>query len=547
MPSIEVSLKDLEKLVGKKLDINKLQDDLFNLKLELDRWEQDSMIIELEYDRPDLISTEGIARQMKGYYGIETGLKKYEFKDSKTTVTMSKELDKYRPYAEYFIAKNVVLDDAAVKQLMQVQEKLHEVYGSNREKASIGVYDLDKTTSKFEYKAVKPEEIKFIPLESNELMNGREILSKHPKGIAFAHLLKGFDKYPLLLDDSGKVLSMPPIINSEDTKVDENTKNLFVDVTGTDEKTVNMITVILATMLAERGAVIEKVKVVKGKEEKTTPVIIEKEMKLDSSYVEKVLGLKLTPKEIVNLLEKQRFKATAKGNEIKVVVPCYRFDIMHPVDLVEEVSCAYGLNNMKPILPNVATVGERHKIEKISWKVRELMIGLGFQEVATFIMGNKEKLNIMDEKPIELLNPMSEEYNAIRQSLIPKLLEVLSNNTHHELPQKVFEAGDVVLFTNRGETKTDTKRHLAALIISPSVGFTEAKSVLEALLRGFGIKPEYKEKTAKPFLEGRTAEVFDSEKKRKIGVIGEIHPDILLKFGLENPVAGFEIEAEKLL
>ena len=541
MATIEVDKKDLEKMLGKKLDEKKLEDELFDMKLELDKKERDKLFIELEYDRADMLTTSGIARQMKGYYNIETGLKKYEFQESETEVKIDEEMKKYRPYAEYFIALDYPMNEDSVKQLMQVQEKLHEIYARNRTLASIGIYDFDKTSKQFTYKPMKPEEIKFIPLEKKQKMTGEEILEKHEKGKTYKHLLEHLDKYPLLMDSEGKVLSMPPIINSENTRVDENTQNLFVDVTGTDEKIVKEITVLLSTFFAERGAKIQKVKIKYGKEEKITPELDYKEMNLKPDEVRRTLGLNLTNADMITLLKKQRFGAKQEEGFIKTTIPPYRIDILHPVDLIEEIACAYGLNNMKPSMPNITTIGEIDKIEKRTRKAREAMAGLGFQEIATFILSNKDR---MMEKPIELKNPVSEEYNCLRNSLIPKMLEFMKANKHHELPQRIFEAGEVVLPTNKGETKTRTEKHLSSGIISQDTGYTEIKSYCEALLKELNIEPEFKPIEKSYFIKGRAAEII--HKNKKLGEIGEIHPETLEKFDLENPVALFEINLEKV-
>lgn len=541
MATIEVNKKDLEKLVGKKLDEKKLENELFDLKLELDKKENDTLYIELEYDRADMLTASGIARQMKGYYNIETGLREYEFENANTTVKIDKEMKKYRAYAQYFIAIDYPMNKNTIKQLIQVQEKLHVIYAKNRTLASIGIYDLDKTSKQFIYKPVKPEEIKFIPLEKTREMNGKEILEKHEKGINYKHLLEHLDKYPLLTDSENKVLSMPPIINSENTKVDEKTTNLFIDVTGINEKVVNEITILLATSFAERGAKIKKVKIKYGEKEKYTPELSYNEMNLKPDEVRRTLGLNLENNEIIRLLKKQRFNARQEEGFIKTTIPPYRFDILHPIDLIEEISCAYGLNNMKTTIPNITTIGGISKIEKKSIEARELMIGLGFQEIATFITSNKEK---MLEKPIELINPVSEEHNCLRNSLIPKLLEFLQANKHYELPQKVFETGEVIQLTNKGETKTKTIRYLASAITSLNTGYTEIKSNCEALLKNLGIKAEYKEIQKNYLIKGRAAEIIYKDKK--IGLIGEIHPIILEKFNLENPVSIFEINLEKI-
>ncbi len=541
MATIEVNKKDLEKLVGKKLDDKKLEDELFDLKLELDKKEEDTLFIELEYDRADLLTTEGIARQMRGHYGIETGLQEYDFEQSDTVVEMSKELEKYRPYAEYFIALSYPMNEDSVKQLMQVQEKLHEVYARERTLASIGIYDLDKTSKQFKYEARKPNEIKFIPLEKTKEMTGEEILEKHEKGKEYKHLIEHLDKYPLLMDSNGKVLSMPPIINSENTKVDEKTENLFVDVTGTSKKTVSEITILLATFFAERGAKIKKVKVKQESKERITPKIEYKEMNLKPDEARRTLGLNLDNLEMIRLLKKQRFGARQEEGFIKTTIPPYRIDIIHPIDLIEEISCAYGLNNMKPSLPNIATIGELHKTEKKTRKAREAMIGLGFQEIASFITSNKER---MFEKPIELLNPVTEEHNCLRNSLMPKLMEFFQANKHYELPQKIFEAGEAVTPTNKGEAKTRTETRIAGAVISRDAGYTEIKSICEALLKTMNKKAEFKEIEKHYFIPGRAAEIII--KNKKIGELGEIHPEILEKFQLENPVALFEINLEKI-
>ncbi|MEM0372829.1 MAG: phenylalanine--tRNA ligase subunit beta [archaeon] len=544
MATIEVSKKDLEKLVGKRLTLS--NDELFDMKLELDREEGDSLFIELEYDRADLLSAEGIARQMRGYYGIETGLKKYELGKSASTVTISEEMKKYRPYAQYFVALNVPFSDASVRQIMQIQEKLHYVYAKDRELASVGVYDYDKTSKNFVYEPIEPQKVKFVPLETNREMSGREILEEHPKGPPYACLLQHLDKYPLLSDDKGRVLSMPPIINSEDTKVDEKTKNLFVDVTGTDASVVNKITVVLATMLAERGAKIQTVAVKHGKELRHVPQLEYREKRFNPDYARRLLGVNISNDEMIRLLKKQRFDARLEQGQMHVIVPCYRFDVMHDVDIIEEIACAYGLNNMKPVLPNVATIGEAHKIEKKAAKARSLLTGMGFQEIATFILSSKETFEKAGgEKPAELANAQSEEYNCVRNSLIPKLIEFAQKNKHYELPQKFFECGEILAVTNKGEQKTETIKHVAAAITSADAGFTEIKSVCEALLRNMRVSAEYRETDDARFVRGRCAEIHRGDKK--MGIIGEVNPDVLTAFGLENPMAAFEVNVEKLL
>lgn len=549
MPSIEVSKSDLESLIKRKLDIENLNDILFDMKCELDRVEhdKDTMIIEVEHDRPDLLSTEGIARSMKGYFGIEKGLKKYDFKESGIKVEVDESVLKIRPFIRCAIARDVPFTDKSVKQIMQLQEKLHMSYAQRRSKASVGIYDLDKTKPDFIYKALKPEKIKFIPLEENKIMDANEILRKTPKGSEYADLLLNLPSYPLLVDSENTVLSMPPILNSEDTKLDEKTSNIFIDVTGLDERTVEEVLTTVTTLLAERGAEVQTVDIIYPDKKLTTPELKYEEILVNPEMVRREVGFDFDIRDMEELLKKSRFGCDTEGGNLRVTIPCYRFDIMHSVDIIEEIAMAYGYNNFEPILPNIATIGSIHKIERESNKVRDLMMGLGFQEVATFILSNKkifEKAKI-EEKVIELANPVSEEYNCLRNSLIPKLLEFLVANKHYELPQKIFEVDDVVEITNRGETKTKTKRMLSGAIISANAGFTEGKSVIEAVLRNLGVSPSFEATKDKTFLKGRVARIISRGKE--IGVIGEIHPEVLTNFGLENPAVAFEIELEKIV
>ena len=253
MPTITINYEDLIKLIGKEIPLDELEEIILLLKGEVEEVEGKEITIEVTADRIDLLSTEGWVRAIKGFLEIETGIPEYPILPATTHLKVDSSVLKVRPYIVAAIVRGVNLSEDALIQSLQLQEKLHMTWCRNRKKASIGIYDLDKIKPPITYLALPPEKIRFVPLDTKEEMNGREILEKHPKGIEFAHLLQGAPEYPLLIDSEGTVLSMPPIINSEDTRVTEDTKNLFIDVTGLSEDVINYALNTIVANLAERG------------------------------------------------------------------------------------------------------------------------------------------------------------------------------------------------------------------------------------------------------------------------------------------------------
>ncbi len=534
MVVIEIDKNDLLSLIGKQLSDEEIVETLFLIKIEA-KINENKIECELNPDRPDMFSVEGIAREMKGFLGIETGIKKYDVIDS--GIILKKQKAEVRPCIACGIIKDITLSDDLVKSLMQVQEKLHMTIGRNRRKVAIGVHDFDKIVPPLIYKDVDDE--KFVPLGKTEEMSIKEILEKHPKGVDYSHLVK--EKYPLIYDKQS-VISFPPIINSERTKVTENTKNLFIDVTGTDEKTVNQVLNILCCNIDERCGKIFSVKV----SNKVTPQLEPKEISMNVEEIDKILGIGLNESDIVEALEKMRyFVKKMKGGKIIAGIPAYRSDILHKIDVIEDVAVGYGYNNIEPILPKIATIGKQSELEKLSRKIRELMSGLGFQEVLSFVLTNKEnnfdKMNIKGECA-EILNPISSEHNICRTWLLPSLMKILSSNKHREYPQKVFEINDCVLLDETTETKTKQIRNLAAVISYDNSNLTEMKSIVETILSSLGYKYEIKDYNHPSFIESRCGEILiDGD---QIGFFGEIHPKILENWQLEKPVIGFEIRVD---
>lgn len=547
MPNINIDLNDLKSLLGKDYSIKEIKIYLQKLGIEVEEIITDGLKLEVPHNRPDLFGVEGIARSLKGVMGIETGMPDYEIKRSNIDTIVDPSVKETRPIILAGIIENIYFTKESLKALMDIQEKLHQVLGFDRSKISIGAYDLDKVYPPIRYTTVKPNEIKFTPLEFDEELTPEEILKRHPKGIDYAHLIQDFDRYPLLLDSKDQVLSMPPIINSEYTRVTPKTKSLIIDVTGINENAAEQALKVIMSAEGERGFELRSVRIKRKNNKFWTPKLGKSKRKLSISNANNMLGLNLSPESASKLMERMRYKTEGFNEDyISVIVPFYRFDIMHEVDLIEDLAIGYGYDNLKPKLPPIMTSGETHSIEETSQKTRMALTGLGFNEVMTFMLTSSElnfdKMRNKGEST-EILNPISEEYSILRTWLIPGLMKVLQENRQHELPQYIFEVGDVVLLDNDFETGAKNIRRTAGVTIGSDASFTYIKSVAESVLRELNKSWRVKHLKHPSFLEGRTAKIIEDEKQ--IGLIGEIHPEVILNFQLEHPVAGFEIDLSR--
>lgn len=539
----------MSELLGKKVDSNELENVVPWIGLDIEEKTENYLKVEYNPNRPDFSSQEGIARALRGFMEIETGLPKYKLSGSGVTVRVDPAIAEVRPYIVCAIVRNVSFNDENIVELIGMQEDLHWAIGRNRVKSSIGIHDFDSVEPPFEYRAVDPDGIRFVPLNWAVEITPREILEKHPKGIAYAHIMEGKSKYPIITDVNNDVLSFPPIINGVLTQLTEETRNLFIDVTGTTIRDITSTLNILVTALAEGGAKIESVKMEYPDGTITTPDFTPQKWNVSPDYVNRLLGLNLSQKEIIRSLEKVRMDAKLDDGKLKILVPAYRHDIMHEVDFVEEVAIGYGLYNLNPTIPETVTIAESHPYQKLSYFVRSILTGLGFNEVISFTLTNiKEHYEYMrtDGKPVELLNPVSSDYNMVRDALLPGLIKIFKVNKHEALPQKIFEVGDVVFYDPDAETNATRKLCVTAAITDKEVGFTDIKAIAEALLRELGCKQwKFSQISYPSFIEGRAASVEADGKM--IGKIGEIHPEVLNNFDLEYPIGAFEYDLEPFL
>jgi len=565
--SIISNLDDLEQLVGKKLPRNEeqLNELLYFLKCEISHpnigeeskgtrvdAHAELQIENVDTNRPDTWSTEGIARALRGILEIEPGLKKYPVsKKIATDISVDKELEHIRPFISCVVSQGATMSDTIIRGLIQLQEKLDQSYGRRRRRSSIGFYDFDLISPPLRYGATDADSIRFIPLEGSEALSLREILQKHPKGLEYGHILTDMERLPVLIDSKGKVLSFPPIINSNDLgKITPDTKNILVEITGTNENTVDSCLTILATTLADRGGQLQPARV-KYEYTKARPILTpnfkERIVRLSIQQTRKLIGLNLTRREITKLLRRARYDVQQySATGLTVSIPCYRLDILHPYDVIEDVAIAYGLNRIEPHWPSDLTVGGASPLEEYTDHVRELMIGFSYQEVLTFIMTSSEKLFLRMNQPptqlVEVSNPKVNTLTCLRPRLLPSLMEFLSNNTHVQYPQKLFEVGDCTVWREDGQPADIRK--LCCISAHARANFTEMKSVLEPLMMNLGFKFNLNATANPSFLEGRVGSVLIGDKE--VGEIGEIHPQVIENWRLEHPVAAMELDVSSM-
>ncbi len=525
MPVVTLNRVDLEQMVGR--DTNTIVAALPLLGADVECVTDD---VEVEFfpNRPDLFSVEGAARALRGILEVEVGLPHYVATHSGVTLTVDPSVDVVRPYVVCAVVRGVSMDDRTIKSLIELQEDLHWGIGRDRRKASIGIHDLSRVKPPFQYAV---GEIPFVPLDLPDLLTPAEILRVHPKGKEYAHLVD--NHHPLILDSENRVLSFPPIINGELTRITDATTDLFIDVTGCDMKAIQDCLRILVTALSDRGARIETVEVVGHNAHHVleTPDVAGTTYVLNRKDIETRVGTALDQETILASLAKVRMDAHAEGDLVSVTVPCYRTDIMHPVDIIEDVAIGFGYNNVPASYPKLGTIGKRLEQERRATSARGVLQGLGFIEVITLMLATESSEAVIIE------NPILEEHVSLRTSLLPGLIGTLALNQHRDYPQMVYEVGDVAHLLDKA--KVEERLLCSGVVASTEANFTEIKRLVSALLRELNVDYQVAESDHPTFIEGRRASILMN--KQVVGTFGEVDPDVLIDNKLVFPVAAFEL------
>jgi phenylalanyl-tRNA synthetase beta chain len=518
------------------------------VKGDVESLDGDAVSIEVkDSNRPDIWSVEGIARALRNQLEVSDRRQIIVTGRSSLRVVIDKRVEPIRPFISTAIVKGLKPSEEALKSWISLQEKLDLTYGRKRKRASIGLYQADIVASPLSYTVADPEQTSFVPLGSDAKSTLRQIVNNHPKGSEYGGIISHFDEWPILIDGKDRILSLPPVINSNDLgRITEDTRNVLVEVTGTDAETVHNTLKVMISSLAERGGRIYSCieTYTNGTRRRVeSPDLRPKPAKLSLSYLNKLLGTKLNHTEAARSAKKAGYKVQrSSGDTLRLAIPCYRIDIMHPVDIVEDIAIAQDLNKLKPEWPRIWTIGDLSRETYQTETIDEIMIGLGYQEVLTYVLTSPEVVDergqTKTENLVTLLNPKLTTHTVLRNSLLPSLLEFLSHNTHVDYPQRIFEVGASV---SRGERREQAReeRKVSALTIHAEAGFTEIRSALDALTQNLGQTLEIESTTNPTFLTGRCGRIMSEG--QEVGIVGEINPKILQAWGLNLPAAAFEL------
>ena len=618
MPVVDVDPDELRYLTGhdEKSD-DELKSDLFDLGLEFEGWtESEEFQLEFAPDRLDRLSVEGVARSLRYHYGDDRGVYVPSTNSAEWTIHVEDQPPE-RPYVTGAVVRGLDLSDGALESLIQLQEKLHATMGRKRAKGAIGVHDLtmlkgtdlrptdeqsssldrsggqDPTAASEEpqdemvgdaavepvggnaitYTGADPDEATFVPLDSDAEMTPGEVTEAHDTGQQYGDLVAGFDRVPALYDAIG-LFSFPPVINGRRTEVAEDSRDLFIEMTGTDQWTIDHMCSIVCYALEARGGAIERVDVeyaddAAGEYAGTTlsrPDFETRTKTVTLDRIESLLGVDLHPRDVVDYAERAGLTATERtvdeGTVFDVEIPPYRVDIIHPLDVVDDIGRALGFNSLEPTYPDVSTVGGRHDRSVLEDAARDTLVGLGFEDLLNFHMTNEaENFSRMglpepgdstdaDDSlvglagPVTIQEPYSEDYTILRTWALPSLMLVLENNTHRRYPQDLAEIGLAAGLDDSQNTGVSEHRTVAGVLARTDASYEDAKARLQAIAEAFGKDLETPATDHPTFIDGRAADVvLDGE---PVGVVGEVHPKVLVEHDLELPVAAFEFRLDAL-
>jgi len=534
MAVVTLNKKEIQKILG-KIDDEKLEGAISLFGTPVEKITKNEIEVEIAPNRPDMLSQQGVLRAMNSYFKNKTKEYKTKKPEKNYEVQIDPSVRQVRPFTACAIVKNLKFDDEKIKEIIDIQEKLHSTFGRNRKKMAIGIYPLEKIKLPITYKAESPDKIRFIPLEMDKELTGRQILSKHPAGREYAHLLQDAKKFPIFIDSNKEILSMPPIINSHKTgKITEQTKEVFIECSGFDlnilQKTLNII----VTTLSDMGGEIYQMNLQYNKKT-VTPDLTPEKIKINLEEAEKLLGIKLKEQEVKTLLSKMGYSY----NKGEAEVPAYRTDILHPVDIYEDIAIAYGYDNFLPQIPEISTIGKEDEKETRKRKIAHILAGLSLLEVSTYHLSNKSdvKKTGIRSKQTEILESKTD-FSVLRPSLLVNSLKVLSENVDAKYPQKIFELGKI--FDNE---LNETER--LCIAISGETDFTEIKQILDYLMRMLSLEYKIEEAEHPAFINGRCGKIIVDNKE--VGFLGELSPSIIKNWHLKMPTVALEIDIEGLI
>ena len=562
MVTIDVSIEDISRLMGfdNPLTPQELDDILAFCISEVDSEPEGpdenghtKISIDIKTsNRADLWSAEGLARTIRGM-NLEPGLPPLDMEPSGYEIDVNSKLKGIRPYIAAAVIRGLELDNFLIKQMIQMQDKLDFSYGRKRKRTSIGIYNINMLESPIKYEIVD-RTFKFQPLQFDKKITVDEIFEQHPKGIEYRSILENHEQVPMLYDVNNQVLSMPPIINSNDVgRVTTETTDVLIEVTGTSFDATNVVMNIVAQALRDRGGQLYSVRInypdSYGIVNETTPHSLPLELEINPQQINDYLGTKFTKDQMIELLRKRCHDVKVSKRKMIVLSPPWRKEILHWVDISEEIAIAADYTTLPVTDANVVTTGKLDPSTEDELMVRQVLVGMNLIEVLNYTLTDREtigsKINRsdkwVDENCIEISNPVSLTRAFFRPDLLSGLLRFSSRNTHVEYPHRIYETGEVVL--QHGDD-TVTKIHTSVLLSGAEETFETINRILDTLFRLLEVEYSLNELDSNYYLKGRSASIqFNGD---SIGHIGEIHPSILENYGIEVPTVGLEIDLSLL-
>lgn len=350
------------------------------------------------------------------------------------------------------------------------------------------------------YMCKDPHEIKFAPLNRETEHTAAELMTIYEQDrhlSKYLGIIRDAPAYPIIYDKHGQVLSMPPIINSNHSKiVAGKTTNIFVDTTATDQTKLDIVVMLVATMFAEYCKVpfeIEPVLVVQPDgSSRLTPDVSPRVTQASLGYLNAATGLNLSREEACRLLTKMSLSATPSASDadaLDVSVPCTRSDILHECDIMEDLAIAYGYNNLPTGTAKSSTVAAPNPVNKLGDILRREAAMAGWTEALPYILCSYDENYtwLLRKDPggeaVRLANPKTVEFQVVRTTLLPGLLKTVRENKSLPLPLKVFEVSDICKQNPAEDRKARNARHMAAVYTDNRAGFEVVHGLLDRIMQ----------------------------------------------------------------
>ncbi|XP_066476618.1 phenylalanine--tRNA ligase beta subunit [Tiliqua scincoides] len=589
MPTVSVKRDLLFEALGRSYTDEEFDELCFEFGLELDEITSEKDIISKEQgnekgegasdiilykidvpaNRYDLLCLEGLVRGLQIFKGRIRAPRYKRIMPPNGEIqrlNITDETSQVRPYAVAAVLRNITFIKDRYDSFIDLQEKLHQNICRKRSLVAIGTHDLDTVSGPFTYTAKAPLEIKFKPLNQDKEYNAAELMDLYRTDSHlrhYLHIIEDEPLYPVIYDSNGVVLSMPPIINGDHTKISLNTKNVFVECTATDLTKAKIVLDILVAMFSEycqKPFTVEAVEVTypNGKSY-IFPELAYRREKIKPDIMNKKIGICETPSSLAKLLTRMCLKShvIGNGNNIEVEIPPTRADIIHACDIIEDAAIAYGYNNIQMTIPKTYTIANQLPLNKLTELLRQDLAAAGFTEALTFALcsqediANKLGVDISATKAVHIANPKTAEFQVARTTLLPGLLKTIAANRKMPLPLKLFEISDIVVKDSTKDVGARNHRHLCTVYYNKNPGFEVIHGLLDRVMQLLNVPPNkengyyIKATEDSAFFTGRCAEIY--AKGQSIGSLGVLHPDVITKFELTVPCSALEITIEPFL